>query len=283
MTRIAFGIATIGRWSAIVDLLADLEAQSSPPDLVVICSQDGMTPVVRASFPLLVITSAPGASRGRNATAQAAVGRADYIQFLNDNSRLEPHFVDRLRSRITTHDAYAMRMVDALGPRNVLPSGQPGLDRHTVTRTIEPATALRLDSFLDAGGFDPDLGPGAATPWQCGEIVDLLLRMDERSADFSIEWVPELVVQAETEYAHLTTPERHRKIRAYNRANGFIHRRWRYPLASKLRYLAGGALLFARKPGRFTIADSWLAFVGRLEGLTGRVFSRSRDYRSVVR
>lgn len=146
---------------------------------------------------------------------------------------------------------------------------------------MEPATLYRRADYLAVGGYDPLRGSGSASPWQSGEGPDLLLRLAERDG-FSIEWVGDVVVQAQTEFAHLPPEERRRKLRNYGRGAGNVLRTWRYPLWYKVAHLVAAALMPLRNPDKFTVRDAMALFVGRAEGLAGRPFSRG-DHRAVLR
>ncbi len=147
---------------------------------------------------------------------------------------------------------------------------------------MEPATLFRRDGFVTAGGFNPTLGSGADSPWQSGEGPDLLMRMAELPG-FSIEWVGEIVLQSQTEFAHLPPHERRRKQRNYGRGAGYVLRTWHYPLWYKAAHLVAAALMPLRNPAKFGPREAFALLIGRTEGLLGRPFSSKADNRAILR
>ena len=76
---------------------------------------------------------------------------------------------------------------------------------------------MRRSVFDEVGGFDPDLGTAAPTPWQAGEATDLLLRMAERRPDLAsgFAWLPsDVTVGGIADPSGLSRRERRRKLRA---------------------------------------------------------------------
>ncbi len=289
--RIGVAITTVGRWGSLRELLDDLAAQTCPPRAVAIAHHDpadaGALEALAASFAgvlqIRTLISARGISNGRNAAASALGGDVDWLWFPNDTSRVAADFLERVSHHCAASTtAVAVQLADREGPRHPLPAPGTKLTRRTVWGAMEPATLIRRDPFLAVGGFDPGLGSGADSPWQSGEGPDLLLRMSERD-DFSIEWVGDIVIQAQTEFAHLTPHERRRKQRSYGRGAGYVLRTWRYPLWYKAAHLVAAALMPLRKPEKFGPGEAFALLVGRAEGVLGRPLSNDTDHRAVLR
>jgi hypothetical protein len=232
---------------------------------------------------ITTVVSPRGISNGRNAAAAMLGDDVDWLYFPNDTTRIDSDFLERIAKRVTPDTTVcAAQLIDREGPRNSLPPAGSPLSRRNVWGPIEPATWFRRRDFVAVEGFDPDIGSGAATPWQAGEGTDLLLRMSTLEG-FSIAWLPDIVVQAQTEFAHLTPKERRRKIRNYGRGTGYIYRRWRYPAWDRFRHVFGALLAPLRKRDKFRLTDGLALATGRAEGVAGRVLPGRRDTRAVVR
>ncbi len=289
--KIGVAVTTVGRWNELRTLLSDLSSQSQPPHAVAIAYHDvdaaaALDTVIQSFADNLVITtvvSPRGISNGRNAAAATFGDDIDWIWFPNDNSRIDSDFLERVAQRLTPHTTVcAMKVVDREGVRNVLPEPGSELTRRNVWGAIEAASVIRRQDFARVGGFDPSIGSGAETPWQAGEGTDLFLRMSMLDG-FSIDWVDDIVVGAQTEFAHLTAKERRRKIRRYGRGTGYLYRRWSYPARARLFHLLGAVLMPLRNPAKFRPRDGLALAVGRAEGLLGRVLPGNQDYQAILR
>lgn len=287
------GLTTVGRWEELGLLLEDLAVQTRPPQAVAIAHHDnsGQTPAgleallqrFDGRLPIRVLVSPRGVSNGRNLTAQAVGDDIEWVWFPNDTSRIDPDFFERVAGHCTpARTVVALQLVDREGPRNPLPASGTRLTRRTAWGAMEPATLFRRQAYLAVGGFDPDRGSGANSPWQSGEGPDLILRLSELDG-FSIAWVGDIVVHAQTEFAHLPPAERRRKLRNYGRGAGHVLRTWRYPLWYKLAHLLAAALMPLRNPKKFTVRDGVALLIGRTEGVLGRPFTRAADHRAVLR
>lgn len=289
--RIGVGLTTVGRWDELALLLEDLATQTHPPHAVAIAHHgDGDNPPAldalvgrfAGAFEIRTLASPRGVSNGRNAAAQV-LADVDWLWFPNDTSRVDPDFLARVAPHCAPpRTVLALQLADREGPRNPLPERGSPMTRRNVWGVIEPATVFRREQFDAVGGFDTDRGSGATSPWQAGEGTDLLLRMSERD-DFSIEWISDIVVRAQTEFAHLPAEERRRKLRNYGRGAGNVLRTWRYPLWYKLAHLLAAILQPLRNPDKYTPRDALALFIGRTEGLLGRPFSKGTDHQAIVR
>ncbi|AQA02555.1 glycosyltransferase [Mycobacterium sp. MS1601] len=284
------GITTVGRWDELGSLLDDLAAQSQPPHVVVIAhhgadDDPGLQELLHrfaAALTLRTAISPRGVSNGRNTAAEALGDDVDWAWFPNDTSRVDPDFFERLVPYCTPErTVVAVQLADREGPRNPLPPAGSPLTKRTAWGAMEPATLYRRADYLKVGGYDPMRGSGSDSPWQSGEGPDLLLRLAELDG-FAIEWVGDIVVKAQTEFAHLPPQERRRKLRNYGRGAGNVLRTWRYPLWYRFAHLLAALLMPLRNPDKFTVRDAWALFIGRTEGLLGRPFSGG-DHRAVLR
>ncbi|MED5814339.1 glycosyltransferase [Mycolicibacterium sp. 050232] len=288
---IGIAVTTVGRWDALRGLLDDLSRQSRPPHAVAIAHHNAeaageLDALVRSFSGKLTITtvvSPRGISNGRNAAAAMLGDDIDWLYFPNDTSRLDDDFLARIAQHTTPDQTVcAAQLVDLEGVRNALPPTGTPLTRRNVWGAIEPATLFRRRDFVQVGGFDPALGSGAQTPWQAGEGTDLLIRLSELD-DFSIDWIHDIAVHAQTEFAHLTPSERRRKIRFYGRGTGYLYRRWDYPAWDKFRHVFGALLSPVLKRDKFRPRDGFALALGRAEGVLGRVLSDNTDNRAIVR
>ncbi|OBB73362.1 glycosyltransferase family 2 protein [Mycobacterium sp. 852014-52144_SCH5372336] len=289
--RIGVAITTVGRWGPLRQLLGDLVAQSHQPSVVAIAHHDhadaaqadALIESFSGDLEIRRVVSRRGISNGRNAAAAALGDDVDWLWFPNDTSRVEPDFLERVaRHCVTTATVVAVQLVDREGPRNPLPARGSKLTRRNVWGAMEPATLVKRGDFAAVGGFNPLLGSGADSPWQSGEGPDLLLRLSALD-DFSIEWVGDIVIRAQTEFAHLPPHERRRKQRSYGRGAGYVLRTWRYPLWYKAAHLAAAALMPIRKPEKFSTGEAFALLVGRAEGVFGRTFCGKDDHRAILR
>ncbi|MFZ0834119.1 MAG: glycosyltransferase [Mycobacterium sp.] len=289
-----FGVAltTVGRWDELSLLLEDLAGQSEPPAAVAIAHHcavgnppalDALLQRFAGVLMIRTVFSPSGVSNGRNAAAEILGDDVDWLWFPNDTSRIDADFFERVAHYCRPpRNVVALQLADRQGPRNPLPARGSPLTRRNVWGAMEPATLFRRNEFLAAGGFDTNRGSGAHSPWQAGEGTDLLLRLSERDG-FSIEWISDIVVRAQTEFAHLSSDERRRKLRNYGRGAGNVLRTWRYPLWYKAAHLLAAALMPLRNPEKFTGRDALALLIGRTEGVLGRPFSGRSDHRAILR
>ena len=289
--RIGVAITTVGRWDELRNLLGDLAAQSRPPTAVAIAHHDpagsadleALTSAFADTLHLKSVVSARGISNGRNAAAAVLGDDVEWLWFPNDTNRVDADFLERVSDHcVAPSTVCAVQMVDREGPRHPLPAPGTRFTKRTVWGAMEPATIVRRDQFIAAGGFNPALGSGADSPWQSGEGPDLLLRMSTLDG-FSIAWVGDIYVNAQTEFAHLPPSERRRKQRNYGRGAGYVLRTWHYPLWYKAAHLVAAALMPVRNPKKFGLRESFALLVGRAEGVLGRPFTRKADHQAILR
>ncbi|TFB91052.1 glycosyltransferase family 2 protein [Cryobacterium sp. HLT2-28] len=285
-------VSTLGRVESLRRLLESLSDQLSADDHLVIVAQRNLAEVEAlaashrsAGLSITVVTSPPGASRGRNAgVAALPVGPDLLLNFPNDTTWFPPHTLDRLRSLPDGFRAGALTVVDENGPKFVLPAPGTALDRHTAWTVIEMGLLIRRSLFDELGGFDPEIGTGAPTPWQAGEATDLLLKLLRAEPYIDFAWLPaDVFVGGISDPSGLTVAERRRKLRSYGRGLGRLVTRWRYPLWWRFAFLGGGLFFGLRHRGTNALADGWWVFLGRLEGMLGRTLNDQLSFTAVTR
>lgn len=286
--RLAFVVTTLGRIDPLRKLLDSLLLQLEPGDQVVLVAQDHADEVCAladayagASWTLTVTTSARGAARGRN-TGVDAVTDDPLLHFPNDTTWFPEGSVASIRALAPQLGIGALTVVDENGPKFVLPDPGTPLDRWNIWNVIEMGLLVRRSVFLEAGGFNPDIGSGASTPWQAGEVTDFLLRVMDRGLAGDFRWAPaDVKVGGIGQATGLTDEERRRKVRAYNRGTSYLLRTWSYPMWWRLAFVAAGLLVGVRH-GSHHVLDGWWAFVGRFEGFHGQLLA-GRDLTAVRR
>ncbi|MGY1727101.1 glycosyltransferase family 2 protein [Geodermatophilus sp. SYSU D01062] len=272
---IGLAITTVGR-PALRDLLRSVELSGFRPRSVCIANQGGrpldLSPS-EYSFPLRVVDSAGGASRGRNDAVAAFEHDVDVIGFPNDHSRYDGDCLQQVAAAFAESpqaDAIACSLVEGETARFALPPAGR-LDRMTVWRAIEPAMFVRQRTFERLGGFREDLGTGCPSPWKSGEGTDLLLRIMEEGG--TVESRPDIHVSGAGERRDLDADMLVAKHRGYARGTGRVYRLHPYPLWVRARIVAAPWLrLHRHDPSlRLSLRLALARSLGRVEGLSGRV------------
>lgn len=273
-------VSTLGRAEPLERLLRSLAPQVRPEDRLVLVAQENLDAVERLAerfraddFAIDVTTSERGASRGRNTGVAALPPGERLLHFPNDTTWFPDGSIEAIRASAGDVAAGALTVVDEHGPKFVLPEAGTPLDRWNVWSVIEMGLLMRRSVFDELGGFDPDLGTGAPTPWQAGEATDLLLRMAEQRPDLAtaFAWLPPAVtVGGIGDPTGLSKQERRRKLRAYGRGLGRLVVRHRYPWWWRFAFVVGGLAFGLRNRTTNTIGDGWWVFLGRAEGMLGR-------------
>jgi hypothetical protein len=285
-------VSTLGRVESLRRLFESVSEQMTTDDHLVVVAQRNLpeVEVVAAAYrsptlAITVITSPPGASRGRNAGVAALPAGQDLVlNFPNDTTWFPPDALDGLRRLPDNFLAGALTVVDENGPKFTLPAPGAPLDRHTAWSVIEMGLLIRRSLFDSLGGFDPEIGTGAPSPWQAGEATDLLLKLMRDQPGTPFAWQPPTVfVGGIADPSGLTAAQRRRKLRGYGRGLGRLVTRWRYPLWWRLAFLGGGLFFGLRNRGTNALADGWWVFLGRLEGMIGRPFGGPRTFTAVTR
>lgn len=274
-------VATRGRAAPFQQLFDSLEAQTYRAFEVIVVDQnpdDRLAPFFaeRAwSFPLhhLHTPTQAGASRARNAGLRQATGAI--VLFPDDDCWYPPAFLAAAAERMAAlnADVIAGRAADESGRDiNGRFERQPQhIDRANVWTTGIEWVVFFKRAVLDVlGGYDPDIGIGASTPWQSCEAQDIMLRALDRG--FACFYDPTLYGHhAELDIDH---PSMLRKGRAYGRGLGHVLRLHHYPLVVAANWIARPAvkavLSLARgKTRRFRYYCN--VALGRCEGWFGHL------------
>ncbi|MCT9818763.1 hypothetical protein N3K63_00540 [Microbacterium sp. W1N] len=292
-----FVVSTLGRISALEDLLASITPQLRSDDRLVIVAQrrvDEVHRIVaqwepRSAGEIRVVSSELGASLGRNTGARRGTdGRTDPLtMFPNDTTTFPPGSVDAIRSAFRGRAAGAVHVMTPAGPRFELPPAGTPLSTRTVWSVIEMGLVIRLSLFRELGGFDENIGTGAPTPWQAGEVTDLLMRLVTRRPSEGAAFVWTHIVGAHVcgidETEGLSRAESKRKLRAYGRGVGHVYRIHPFPRWQRWGFVLAGWAIGLRRSSDYRLADGGTAFLGRLEGVCGRTWGRDASSRAVSR
>lgn len=280
-------VSTLGRVEPLRRLLESLHGQLASDDRVVLVAQDRRADVeaIAAEFgrrgaAVVVTGSARGAALGRNVGVAALEPGERLLLFPNDTTWFPEGSIATLRAIAPDVQVGALTVVDEHGPKFVLPPAGTPLDRWNVWSVIEMGLVIRRTVFDRLGGFDPDLGTGASTPWQAGEATDLLLRLMVARPDLarSFDWFPhDVAVGGIGDPTGLSRSERRRKLRAYGRGLGRVVVRHRYPWWWRFAFLFGGLAFGLRHRATNTIVDGWWVFLGRAEGMLGRTIGGATE------
>lgn len=280
-------VTTLGRIEALRRLLDSVAPQLGPDDRVVIVAQDNEHDVHRLVDAIgrgdrIAVTSSPrGASLGRNTGIASFADAPDdaLVMFPNDTTWFPEGTIDAVRRVIGDAPGAAVTVSTEIGPRFVLPPAGAALDVSTVWQVIEMSLVIRLGILRRIGGFDESIGTGAATPWQAGEVTDLLMRAlaVEPSLSGRFVWTSpdDVHVGGIAETEGLDPQERRWKLRAYGRGVGRVLARHPFPLWHRWGFVAAGLLVGVRRGSEYAPRDGGAAFLGRLEGVWGRTFGRA--------
>ncbi|MFH5878524.1 glycosyltransferase family 2 protein [Arthrobacter sp. NA-172] len=288
--NIGFAITTLGSHRPIERLLKSLAGQLDHNDWIVISAVgDGQrirTIVDELDFGparVTVVDGPRGAAAGRNFAVHSAPHLADFILFPNDTSWFPSDFVETFKSQDIRGTAGALTVVDEFGPKFRLAQSGAGLTRKNVWNVIEPGLFMDHQTFLSLGGFDESIGTGAPTPWQSGEGTELLLRWMESRIEEYFEWIHCPHVLGISDPQGLSDSERRVKLRAYARGYGRLLVTGNFVAIDRFKAVAGGVSFGLRKGHPYKPIDGLWVFVGRIEGITGRLMSRKSMIRAVER
>jgi hypothetical protein len=290
--NIGLVVSTLGRVESLRRLFDSLSGQMTADDALVVVAQRNLPEVEAlaasyrsATMRITVMTSRPGAACGRNAgVAALPAGRDLLLNFPNDTTWFPAGALGRMRRLPEDFSVGALTVVDENGPKFVLPEPGTPLNQWTVWSVIEMGILIRRSLFDALGGFDPQIGTGAPTPWQAGEATDLLLKLIRSGQGAGFAWQPaQLFVGGIADPSGLSSAERRHKLRGYGRGLGRLVTRWKYPLWWRFAFL-GGALFFGlRHRATNALADGLWVFLGRLEGMLGRTLGNPRTFTAVTR
>ncbi|WP_155947553.1 glycosyltransferase family 2 protein [Microbacterium sp. MRS-1] len=287
-------VTTLGRVLPLRRLLDSAVPQLGPDDRIVVVAQGNVADVqalvegADALGRVRALTSARGASLGRNTgiAALADAGDEALVMFPNDTTWFPADSIATIRRLVADAPGGAVTVSTEIGPRFTLPTPGTALDTSTVWNVIEMSLVIRLGLLREVGGFDTGIGTGAASPWQAGEVTDLLMRALAAepllAREFVWTYAHDVHVGGIAETAGLDPRERRWKLRAYGRGVGRVLARHPFPLWHRWGFVAAGALVGLRRGNEYRPWDGIAAVVGRLEGVVGRTF-RSREATAVKR
>lgn len=268
-------VATLGRSSELGLLLASL-AETRRHDFEVIVvdqnADDRLEPVLAAWRDRLRIvhvrSGEAGVCRARNRGALQASGR--WLLFPDDDCWYPPDLLARFEAldRRQPADFYCGRAVNAegetiMGRFETAPT--PILRGNVWTTLIEWMLFVRRDAFVEAGGFDENIGPGAGTPWGAYEVQDLVLRLLATGARGYYD--PALTGHHPDDREVASSPDGARKMRFYGAGLGYVMRKHGYgfldylphllrPIAGIAVYTLAGKAGLARR-SRQILAGRW--------------------------
>ena len=278
-------VTTLGRVEALKKLFSSLEPQLRADDTLVVVAQGNVDQVtelassIKTAAEVICTTSDRGATLGRNAGV-AATKRGDVLIFPNDTTWYPTGSIDEIRRR-TNEDFTVFTVRDEAGAKFTFAERTEPFTYRTVWDVIEPGFAVKRSAFEAIGGFDESIGTGAPSPWQAGEVADLLYRWVRQASNKFVRWAPSIAVGGVTDSTGLSTAERRRKLRAYGRGCGRIMSIYRAPLWFRAAYVVAGLLISIKRPGLYSLGDGWSAMLGRFEGVTGRIWGG--EFRAVSR
>lgn len=227
-------VATMNRVAELDRLLCSLEQQSYRDFEVIIVDQnpdERLIPMLHRHTSLAIqhLRSERGVSRGRNVGLRIAKG--DILAIPDDDCWYPQHLLASVTRWFEAHPAVGLLSAALRTAEN-----QPSLPKLPATSfrytsrsvwgcTISPALFLRRTVALAVGGFNEDLGVGAASDYQAGEEIDYVLRALE--SGFQMWYEPSLTVHHPpfASIEHLT-----RTTYSYALGTGRVQRIHHYPL-----------------------------------------------------
>lgn len=280
LPRIGLAVTTIGR-PALAGLLVSAANSSHPPSVVAVANQSGHDlhlDRLSLPFPVLLVESTGGASKGRNEATACIADKVEVLGFPNDDSKFPTECLLQVAGAFDSLEppaAVACALVEQGKPRYKLPVAGP-MNKLTIWRAIEPATFTTVEAFNAADGFREDLGTGCGTPWQSGEGTDLLLRFLQSGQ--AVICRPEITVIGTGERRDLPIREFVAKQRRYARGTGYLYRVHKYPLHRRLRIvLSPWYGVFVHDLGLVHSARiAYARSLGRMEGLLARRLPRTK-------
>jgi glycosyltransferase involved in cell wall biosynthesis len=231
----------------------------------------------REEFRLVrVRVPAKGVSAARNAGMEIAQG--DVLSFPDDDAYYSRELLERVALVFHSYpliDGISCNCAEPGLHNKVLRGGRRWIDKSNVWRlAVSSSIFLRRAVIEKTGKFDETLGVGCHTPWQAGEETDYLLRA--MATGSRIMYCGDILVY------HLpgvgSGPSHGAlKARRYGRGFGFVLRRHRYHIRTRLYWCLRPfiGLVLSLGPGRAAKASyHWQLLLGRLEGMLGRQFRR---------
>ncbi|MCB8882090.1 glycosyltransferase [Acidisoma cellulosilytica] len=149
--RLVVGIATRGRASILLEMLAQLEQQTRLPDRIIVCgSEPSDIAGVITQFPKVeTLLSPPGLCRQRNMILDAAAD-ADLVMFFDDDFFADPAYLAAIETHMMGHPAtmVASGLVLADGING---PGLTAADAHLILKTSQGLAAGTRPMFSGYG------------------------------------------------------------------------------------------------------------------------------------
>ena len=280
-------VSTKGRTQELKPLLASLQEQTLRDFELLVVDQNAGRELEALleqpwGFPVTRLSrhEERGLSRGRNVGWRAAEG--EFVCFPDDDCWYDPGFLAYAAERLsmTRSDVLTGRAAAADG-RSI--NGRFETVAQRVTRRgkvwttqIEWVAFFRRSLLAQLGGYDEEVGIGAASPWQACEGQEIVLRALEVGAVCCYD--PALVGRHAEVKVERPDAQAMRKARAYGRGMGHVLRLHRFGAGAAaywaLRPLLRAGLMLVQLRPRDARYYAEVA-LGRLEGAIGHLVSRS--------
>ena len=278
--RLSLIVATKGRVTPFRELFGSLETQNYRDFEVVIVDQNADDRVGSPehegwSFPVrhLRTPCESGLSRARNTGLPSAQGAV--LLFPDDDCWYPPHFLGHALERMGSLGA------DVMAGRAAAQDGRDingrfehrltAINRANVWTTgIEWVVFFKREVLEAVGGYDPDIGVGAATPWQACEGQDIMLRALAKGFRC---WFDPAVYGHHAEL-DVRSPAMSKKGRAYARGFGYVLQAHGYPSLQVANWLLRPAIRGALALLKGDVAQASYCsnvVLGRLEGWRRRL------------
>ena len=241
--RFTLIVATVGRSTSLIALLASLRAQTHDNFDVIIADQNEDDRIAHilaehgGGLRIAHVAAPRGLSRARNFALALATG--DVVGFPDDDCEYPPDLLHSLaRVLVPREDLDGV----AVRPRNRRGKPFPRFDRHgglldrnnVFRRCSSIGLFFRRELIQRTGGFDERLGLGAGTVWGAGEDVDYPLRAI--AAGSRVEYCPDIAVLHDFGIRGHSREERRRGY-TYGAGLGWIMRRHGYSRTSTCYHL----------------------------------------------
>lgn len=279
MARFSLIIPTIDRISEVTRLFDSVSRQIYRDYQVIVIDQnpdDRLLPLIGKYALMFPIkhrrVQFRGAARARNAGLELAEG--DFILWPDDDSWLPPNLLEcasTLFEQQPQLSGLVGVLVDEHGKTHSrwVPSTARAVTlTDAFTLAAEPVLFFRRDVVGKLGGFDPDLGTGAQTPWGAGEGTDLCVRALREHNALQIE--PSLTVFHAQVDSNPNDERQLAKARSYARGMGRVLKKnrllWWFVVAYLFTYLR--ALMWNILRGKWAnVRYHWERLVGVMEGM----------------
>jgi glycosyltransferase involved in cell wall biosynthesis len=271
-------MSTLGRIEDVLNFIRKIEDQTYKSFELIIVDQNEDDALVRAveklspSFPLkhLHVPGVRGTSRGRNIGFEKAEG--DLVCFPDDDCTYPPNLLEIVLRQFESRkvDIVCGRAADENG-RDINgrfeAQAQEVSIENVFSTHIEWVLFFTRRAFEGVGGFDEEVGVGAATPWQANEGQDIVLNALKKG--YAAWYDPDIFGHhPELDVANPDARMR-RKARGYARGMGYVLGKHDYPVIFFSRYLirsvGGAAFSFLRLNFPRVLFYMQVA-AGRLEG-----------------